>query len=94
LGARRRALAQTIGNARGLDINSPGVRKITLKTCDFIDISNATIPTTLGGSNNFASDRDHDSTTTTRLRHRRLRCIDYAAPIKAKFSASKKSIII
>jgi hypothetical protein len=31
------------------------VRKITLKTCDFIDISNATIPTMLGGS------------TTTRL---------------------------
>jgi hypothetical protein len=26
------------------------VRKITLKTYDFIDISNATIPTTLGGS--------------------------------------------
>jgi hypothetical protein len=26
------------------------VRKITLKTCDFIDINNATIPTTLGGS--------------------------------------------
>jgi hypothetical protein len=26
------------------------VWKITFKTCDFIDISNATIPTTLGGS--------------------------------------------
>jgi hypothetical protein len=26
------------------------VQKITLKTYDFIDISNATIPTTLGGS--------------------------------------------
>jgi hypothetical protein len=26
------------------------VRKITFKTCNFIDISNATIPTTLGGS--------------------------------------------
>jgi hypothetical protein len=26
------------------------VRKLTLKTCDFIDISNATIPTALGGS--------------------------------------------
>jgi hypothetical protein len=49
-GARRRALMQTIGNARGLDINSPGVRKITLKTCDFVNINNATIPTTLGGS--------------------------------------------
>jgi hypothetical protein len=26
------------------------VRKLILKICDFIDISNATIPTTLGGS--------------------------------------------
>jgi hypothetical protein len=26
------------------------VRKLVLKTCDFIDISNATIPTRLGGS--------------------------------------------
>jgi hypothetical protein len=26
------------------------VRKITLKTCDFIDISNTMIPTALGGS--------------------------------------------
>jgi hypothetical protein len=26
------------------------VRKITLKTYDFVDISNATIPTALGGS--------------------------------------------
>jgi hypothetical protein len=26
------------------------VRKITLKTCDFVDISNTMIPTMLGGS--------------------------------------------
>jgi hypothetical protein len=26
------------------------VRKITLKTCNFVDISNAIIPATLGGS--------------------------------------------
>jgi hypothetical protein len=26
------------------------VRKITFKTCNFVDISNAMIPTTLGGS--------------------------------------------
>jgi hypothetical protein len=26
------------------------VRKITLKTCNFIDINNSTIPTALGGS--------------------------------------------
>jgi hypothetical protein len=50
LGARRRELAQTIGNARGLDINSLGVWKITLKTCDFVDISNTAISTALGGS--------------------------------------------
>jgi hypothetical protein len=49
-GARRRALAQTMGNARGLDINSPRSAENHLKTCDFIDISNAKIPTTLGGS--------------------------------------------
>jgi hypothetical protein len=48
--ARRRALAQIIGNARGLDIYSPEVRKITLKTCDFVGISNTAIPTSLGGS--------------------------------------------
>jgi hypothetical protein len=47
---RRRALVQTIGNARGLDINSPRSAENHLKTCDFVDISNATIPTTLGGS--------------------------------------------
>jgi hypothetical protein len=50
LGTRHRALAQTIGNTRGLDINSPRSAENHLKTCDFIDISNATIPTTLGGS--------------------------------------------
>jgi hypothetical protein len=49
-GAHHRALAQTISNARGLDINSPRSAEITLKTCDFVDISNAMIPTTLGGS--------------------------------------------
>jgi hypothetical protein len=49
-GARRRALAQTIGNARGLDINSPLSAENHLKTCDFIDINNATISMTLGGS--------------------------------------------
>jgi hypothetical protein len=39
LGARRHALAQTIGNARGLDINSPLSVENHLKTCDFVDIS-------------------------------------------------------
>jgi hypothetical protein len=92
---RRRALAQTIGNARGLDINSPGVRKITLKTCDFVDISKTIIPTALGGS----------TTTSPPIVVVILRqqldyvIVDYAAstaphPLKAKFSSSKKTIII
>jgi hypothetical protein len=95
LGARRRALAQTIGNARRLNINSPRSAKITLKTCDFVDIGNATIPTTLGGS----------TTTSPPIVVVILRqqldyvIVDYVAPttphpIKAKFSSSKESIII
>jgi hypothetical protein len=69
------------------------MRKITLKIYDFIDISNATIPTALRGS-----------TTTSPpiviLRQQvNYMIVDYATPItphpiKAKFSASKKSIII
>jgi hypothetical protein len=67
------------------------VRKITLKTYNFVDISNAMIPTALGGS-----------TTTSppivvvilRQQLAYLYIIDYAAsstphPIKAKFSSSK-----
>jgi hypothetical protein len=49
-GARRRALAQTIGKARGLDINSPRSAENHLKTYDFVNISNSTIPTAPGGS--------------------------------------------
>jgi hypothetical protein len=71
------------------------VRKLTLKTYDFVDISNAMIPTTLGGS----------TTTSPPIVIVILRqqldyiIVDYAAPtaalpIKAKFSSSKKSIII
>jgi hypothetical protein len=36
-----------------------------------------------GLDNNFASDRGYDSTTTTRLRHHRLRRADDAAPDKS-----------
>jgi hypothetical protein len=94
-GARRRALAQTIGNARRLDINSPRSAEIHPQDLRFRrhqqhDNSNSA----RGLDNNFASDRDCDSMTTTRLRHRRLHRAVHAAPIKAKFSASKKSIII
>jgi hypothetical protein len=69
----------------------PRVRKLILKTYDFVDISNAIIPTALGGS-----------TTTSppivvvilRQQLAYLYIIDYAAPttpypIKAKFSSSK-----
>jgi hypothetical protein len=45
--SRTRALSETL---RGSTPTRPGVRKITLKTYDFINISNATIPRTLGGS--------------------------------------------
>jgi hypothetical protein len=45
--AHSRKLSATLG---GSTSTHPGVRKITLKTCDFVDISNATIPTALGGS--------------------------------------------
>jgi hypothetical protein len=64
------------------------VRKITLKTRDFIDISNATIPTALGGS----------TTTSPPIVILRQQLyygiVDYATPttphpIKAKFSSSK-----
>jgi hypothetical protein len=69
------------------------VRKLTLKTCGFIDISNATIPTTLGGS----------TTTSPPIMIVVLRqqldyvIVDYAAPItphsiKAKFSSSKSQL--
>jgi hypothetical protein len=88
-GARRRTLAQTIGNTRGLDINSPGVQKITLKTCDFIDISNTTIPTALGGSTTASP------LILIMIQRQQL---DYAAltaphPIKAKFFSSKSRFL-
>jgi hypothetical protein len=83
-GARHRALAQTIGNTRGLDINSPLSAEPYTQDLRFYrhqqrdDLNNAR-----GLDNNFASDRDCNSTTTTRLRHRRLRRSDHAAPDKS-----------
>jgi hypothetical protein len=44
---RTRALSAMLG---GSTSTRSGVRKIILKFCDFIDISNAMIPTALGGS--------------------------------------------
>jgi hypothetical protein len=95
LGARRHTLAQTIGNAWGLDINSPLSAENHFQDLQFHRYQQCDDPNNARGlDNNFASDRGYDSTTTTRLRHRRLRRADYATPIKAKFSASKKLIII
>jgi hypothetical protein len=74
-GARHRALA----HSATLDINSPRSAKITFKTCDFVDISNMAIPTTLGGS----------TTTLPPIVDMILRqqldyvIVDYAAPDKS-----------
>jgi hypothetical protein len=63
------------------------VRKIILKTCDFINISNATIPTTLGGSTTASP-----PIVVVILRQQLdYIIVDYATPtmphpIKAKFS--------
>jgi hypothetical protein len=90
-----RKLSATLG---GSISTRPGVQKITLKTCAFVDInntlaSNATIPTALGGS-----------TTTSPLivivvlrQQLDYVIVDYAAsttshPIKAKFSSSKSQL--
>jgi hypothetical protein len=45
--AHSRKLSATLG---GLTSTCPGVRKITLQTCDFVDISNTAILGALGGS--------------------------------------------
>jgi hypothetical protein len=70
------------------------VRKLILKTYDFVDISNTTLPTTLGGS----------TTTLPPIVMVILRqqldyvIVDYATPItphpiKAKFSSSKSQLL-
>jgi hypothetical protein len=70
------------------------VWKITLKTCDFVDINNTTIPTMLGGS----------TTTSPPIVILILRqqldyvIVNYAAPttphrIKAKFSSFKSRFL-
>jgi hypothetical protein len=47
IAAYSRKLSATLG---GSTSTRPGVQKIILKTYDFVDVSNAMIPTTLGGS--------------------------------------------
>jgi hypothetical protein len=87
-GARHRAIAQAIGIARGLDINSPRSAENHLR---FRRHQQRDDPDNARGlDNNFASDRGCDSTTIHRLRHRRLRRAATAPhPIKAKFSSTK-----
>jgi hypothetical protein len=93
-GARRRVLVQTISNAQGSISTRSGVRKITLETCDFVDISNAMIPTTLGGSTTASP-----PIVIVILREQLdYVIVDYAAStmphsIKAKFSSSKSQFL-
>jgi hypothetical protein len=83
-GAHRRALAQTIGNAWGLDINSPRSVENHPQDLRFCQHQQRDDPNSARGiDKNFASGRDCDSTTTTRLHLRRLRRADHAAPDKS-----------
>jgi hypothetical protein len=64
--ARRRALAQTIGNTRGLDINSPRSMEAHTQDLRFRRHPQRDDPNNARGlDNSFTSDRDCDSTTTT-----------------------------
>jgi hypothetical protein len=84
LGARRRAPVQTIGNARGLDINSSLSVENHPQDLRFHRHQQRDDPNNARGlDNNFASDRGCDSTTATRLRHHRLRRADRGAPNKS-----------
>jgi hypothetical protein len=79
-GVRRRALAQTLSNDRGLDINSPLSAENHPQDLQFRRHQQRDNPTSARGfNNNSASDRGCGSTTTTRLRQRRLRRADYAS---------------
>jgi hypothetical protein len=83
-GTRRCALAQTIGNARGLDMNSSWSAESHPKDLRFHQHQQSDDPNSARGlDSNFASDRGCDSTTTTRLRHCRLRRAVYAAHDKS-----------
>jgi hypothetical protein len=73
-GAQRRALAQTIGNARGLDINSPLSAETHPQDLRFRRHQQHDDPNSARGlDNNFAFDRGCGSTTHHRLRPRRPR---------------------
>jgi hypothetical protein len=72
------------------------VRKLAFKTRDFIDISNAMIPTALGG---LTITSPPIVVVILRQQLVYLYIIDYAAPttphpIKAKFSSSKSRLLL
>jgi hypothetical protein len=67
-GARYRALAQTIGNARGLDVNSLRSAENRPQDLRFHQHQQHDDPNNARGlDNNFVSDRSYDSKTITRL---------------------------
>jgi hypothetical protein len=76
--AHSRKLSATLG---GSTSTHPGVRKITLKICDFVDINNATIPTAFGARQQlrlrswlwFYDNNSTTSSSTTPCRPRRTR---------------------
>jgi hypothetical protein len=83
-GARRHALTQTIGNAQGLDINSPWSAENHPQYLRLHRHQQHDDPNNARGlDNSFASDRGCDSTTTTRLHHRRLHHANDDAPDKS-----------
>jgi hypothetical protein len=93
-GACRRALAQTIGNARELDIISPLSVETHIQDLDFVDISNTAIPTALGGSTITLSPivvviLRQQLTTSTSLT---TTAPTMPHPIKAKFSSTKSRL--
>jgi hypothetical protein len=90
-GARRRALAQTIGNARGLDINSPRSAKNHPQDMRFRRHQQRDNSTSARGlDNNSASDRSCDSTTSTR-RPLRPRLRSAASTTSASTSTASSS---
>jgi hypothetical protein len=78
------AASTTACHARGLDINSLLSAEAHTQDLQFRRHQQRGDPNNARGlDNNFASDRDYDSTTTTRLRHHRLCHADHAASDKS-----------
>jgi hypothetical protein len=102
--AHSRKLLATLG---GSTSTRPGVRKLILKTCDFVDISNATIPIALGGSTTASPPIvivilrqqlgyvivDNNSPTSTTSTSSTTVALTRAHSVKAKFSSSKSRLL-